>query len=151
MADDALEIADNDARDVVVKEGKDGKTYETFDQNHINRKRFSTPTRNARAARHDAAHIRDVESHIGSTIWLKLRDHGAGSMSRSERGGGVAGAMKPRAGIVAESYAAGAVVSEVARRHDISAQHLFAWRKAARSGCSACGGRGTAVRSGRKD
>ena len=26
--------------------------------------------------------------------------------------------------IVAESYAAGAVVSEVARRHDISAQHL---------------------------
>jgi transposase len=36
--------------------------------------------------------------------------------------------------IVAESYAAGAVVSEVARRHDISAQHLFAWRKAARAG-----------------
>src|ERR1700681_1202958 len=34
--------------------------------------------------------------------------------------------------IVAESYAPGAVVSEVARRHDISAQHLFAWRKAAR-------------------
>ena len=32
--------------------------------------------------------------------------------------------------IVAESYAPGAVVSEVARRHDISAQHLFAWRKA---------------------
>jgi len=36
--------------------------------------------------------------------------------------------------IVAESYAPGAVVSEVARRHDISAQHLFAWRKAARTG-----------------
>jgi transposase-like protein len=36
--------------------------------------------------------------------------------------------------IVAESYAPGAVVSEVARRHDISAQHLFAWRKAARRG-----------------
>src|SRR5580692_11237963 len=36
--------------------------------------------------------------------------------------------------IVAESYAPGAVVSEVARRHDISPQHLFAWRKAARSG-----------------
>jgi transposase len=35
---------------------------------------------------------------------------------------------------VAESYAAGAVVSEVARRHDMSAQHLFAWRKAARTG-----------------
>jgi transposase len=36
--------------------------------------------------------------------------------------------------IVAESYAPGAVVSDVARRHDISPQHLFAWRKAARAG-----------------
>jgi transposase len=36
--------------------------------------------------------------------------------------------------IVAESFAAGAVVSDVARRHDIAPQHLFAWRKAARSG-----------------
>ncbi len=36
--------------------------------------------------------------------------------------------------IVAESYASGAVVSEVARRHEISPQHLFAWRKAARNG-----------------
>ena len=36
--------------------------------------------------------------------------------------------------MVAESYAPGAVVSEVARRHDISPQHLFAWRKAARAG-----------------
>jgi transposase len=35
---------------------------------------------------------------------------------------------------VAESYERGAVVSEVARRYDISAQHLFAWRKAARAG-----------------
>ena len=36
--------------------------------------------------------------------------------------------------VVAESYAPGAVVSEVARRHGISPQHLFVWRKAARSG-----------------
>src|SRR5258707_15866648 len=36
--------------------------------------------------------------------------------------------------IVGVSYAPGAVVSEVARRHDISAQHLFGWRKAARTG-----------------
>jgi transposase len=36
--------------------------------------------------------------------------------------------------IVAESYAPGAVVSEVARRHGLSPQHLFAWRKAARTG-----------------
>ncbi|MDQ2084791.1 transposase [Xanthobacteraceae bacterium Astr-EGSB] len=39
-----------------------------------------------------------------------------------------------KAGIVAESFAPGAVVSEVARRHEISPQHLFAWRKAARAG-----------------
>lgn len=36
--------------------------------------------------------------------------------------------------VVAESFAPGAVVSEVARRHDITPQHLFAWRKAARAG-----------------
>ena len=36
--------------------------------------------------------------------------------------------------IVAESFAPGAIVSDVARRHDISPQHLFAWRKAARGG-----------------
>jgi transposase len=36
--------------------------------------------------------------------------------------------------IVAESFAPGAVVSEVARRHELSPQHLFAWRKAARAG-----------------
>jgi transposase len=36
--------------------------------------------------------------------------------------------------IVAESFKAGAVVSEVARQHDLSPQHLFAWRKAARAG-----------------
>jgi transposase len=36
--------------------------------------------------------------------------------------------------IVAESYARGAVASEVARRHEITSQHLFAWRKAARQG-----------------
>jgi len=36
--------------------------------------------------------------------------------------------------VVGESYEPGAVVSEVARRHDITPQHLFAWRKAARAG-----------------
>jgi transposase len=39
-----------------------------------------------------------------------------------------------KARIVAASFAPGAVVSEVARRHEISPQHLFAWRKAARAG-----------------
>src|SRR5271165_6766178 len=41
---------------------------------------------------------------------------------------------KDKGRIVAESYAPGAVVSEVARRHEITPQHLFAWRKAARAG-----------------
>jgi transposase len=36
--------------------------------------------------------------------------------------------------IIAESYAPGAVVSEVARRHEMSPQHLCGWRKAARAG-----------------
>src|SRR5215468_8594319 len=36
--------------------------------------------------------------------------------------------------IVAESYAPGAMVSEVARRHGLSPQQLSAWRKAARTG-----------------
>ena len=36
--------------------------------------------------------------------------------------------------IVAESFTPCAVVSEVARRHEISPQHLFGWRKAARDG-----------------
>jgi transposase len=36
--------------------------------------------------------------------------------------------------IVAASLAPGAVVSEVARQHDLVPQHLFAWRKAAREG-----------------
>lgn len=36
--------------------------------------------------------------------------------------------------IVAESFAPGAQVSDVARRHDISPQHLFLWRKAAKAG-----------------
>ena len=42
--------------------------------------------------------------------------------------------------IVAESYGPGAVVSEVARRYEISPQHLFAWRKAARTGLLALRG-----------
>jgi transposase len=36
--------------------------------------------------------------------------------------------------IVSESFAAGAIASEVARKYQIAPQHLFAWRKAAREG-----------------
>lgn len=36
--------------------------------------------------------------------------------------------------IVAESFAPGANASDVARQHDISPQHLFQWRQAAKAG-----------------
>ncbi len=36
--------------------------------------------------------------------------------------------------IVSESFVPGAIVSDVARRHDLSPQHLSAWRKAVRDG-----------------
>ena len=36
--------------------------------------------------------------------------------------------------IVAESFAPGSVVSDVARRHGLSPQHLSAWRCATRAG-----------------
>ena len=36
--------------------------------------------------------------------------------------------------IVAEAVVPGAVVSEVARRHDLTPQHLFSWIKAAKAG-----------------
>ena len=39
-----------------------------------------------------------------------------------------------KAVVVAESFAPGAVASDVARRHEISPQHLFQWRRAARRG-----------------
>lgn len=40
-----------------------------------------------------------------------------------------------KARIVRESLEPGATVSEVARRHRISPQHLTLWRRAARQGC----------------
>jgi transposase len=39
-----------------------------------------------------------------------------------------------KARIVAESFAPGAVIAEVARRHDLRGQQIHAWRKAAREG-----------------
>jgi transposase len=39
--------------------------------------------------------------------------------------------------IVAEAIAPGAVVAEVARRHDLSPQHLSNWIRAAKDGCFA--------------
>jgi transposase len=39
-----------------------------------------------------------------------------------------------KARIVAETFEPGAKVTEVARRHELSAQHLHQWRRAARAG-----------------
>jgi len=57
-----------------------------------------------------------------------------GSTSRSVVAGG--GAMRPREGSWPNRLHRGwsSRRSEVARRHDILPQHLFAWRKAARAG-----------------
>jgi transposase len=42
--------------------------------------------------------------------------------------------LKEKARIVAASLAPGDTVTEVARRHDISPQHLHQWRRAAKAG-----------------
>jgi len=42
-------------------------------------------------------------------------------------------------GVVAESYAAGETVSAVARRHGLTPQQLFGWRRAAAAGTGALG------------
>ena len=41
-----------------------------------------------------------------------------------------------KARIVAESHGAGETVSAVARRHGLTVQQLFAWRRAARRACA---------------
>ncbi len=56
-----------------------------------------------------------------------------GTQTRT-RWGADTGYVEPKGRVVAESYAPGAVVSEVARRHEIKPQHLFALRRAARGG-----------------
>ena len=76
----------------------------------------------------------EIGLHIWSTIYLTIRARVAVLKSGLVLAVGVAGPRKQKGRIVAESYRAGAVVSEVARRYEISPQHLFAWRKAARAG-----------------
>lgn len=43
-----------------------------------------------------------------------------------------------KAGVVEETLAPGAVVSEIARRHGLSPQQLFGWRRQARGPTAAC-------------
>ena len=45
-----------------------------------------------------------------------------------------AGRMRRRRGLFAESVLPGAMVSQVARRHDVLPSQIYAWRKAAREG-----------------
>jgi transposase len=75
----------------------------------------------------------------GMTDRFAMVDHTVDSSAppgRIEIRGGVGRrrrwSAEEKGGIVAASFAPGAVVSEVARRHGILPQHLFAWRKAAR-------------------
>jgi transposase len=48
-----------------------------------------------------------------------------------------------KASIIEETLAPGAVVSEVARRHGLTPQQLFGWRRQARQPLEATGGEGT--------
>jgi transposase len=49
-----------------------------------------------------------------------------------------------KAGIVAESYSSGETVSAVARRHALTAQQLFGWRRAARQASKGANAKGSA-------
>ncbi len=64
-------------------------------------------------------------------------DHG-GRLGRVEVHTGVGRRRRwtaaQKAVVVSESFAPGAVASDVARRREISPQHLFQWRRAARRG-----------------
>lgn len=55
-------------------------------------------------------------------------------MSASVSGADDGGATRPRDGSWRNCLRRAQSCREVARRHDISPQHLFAWRKAARAG-----------------
>jgi transposase len=69
--------------------------------------------------------VEDIFDHTGRVSRVEIRT-GIGRRRRWT--------AEQKAAVVAESFAPGAVVSAVARRHEISPQHLFQWRKAARLG-----------------
>ena len=76
----------------------------------------------------------EIGLHIWSTIYLIIHARVAVLKSGLVLAVGVAGPRSRRAESSRRSYRAGAIVSEVARRYEISPQHLFAWRKTARAG-----------------
>ena len=91
------------------------------------------PPCNARFEPQDANRLWHIGSHIWSTIEMTLRS--PGSSRYPFRGGAPASLERRDQGTDRRGInAPGAVVSEVARRHDMSPQHLFGWRKAARAG-----------------
>ena len=75
-----------------------------------------------------------IEDRLVSGFDLTLEP--ARTVRRVEIINGIGGrrrwSVDDKAGIVEETLVAGAVVSEIARRHGLSPQQLFGWRRAAR-------------------
>ena len=75
-----------------------------------------------------------IEDRLVSGLDLRLEP--ARSVRRVEIINGIGGrrrwSVDDKARIVEETLVAGAVVSEIARRHGLTPQQLFGWRRAAR-------------------